>query len=300
MPLCADCIGLELETAIVPIEARGLLAYAAALGFDSDPRFMDDALPEGLEAVPFICTRFEWQLQSELRRHPALGLSQGEMDRGVHFVQDSRFFKPIRPGMNLQARGRVSEIRTVRSGSLIAYDYTIEDTDAREKLSASRSISIFRDVAIAPDGYRAQEQQRSAGQAPSRVASHTPSLTESLRVAIPVTRGFPHVYTECAQIWNPVHTERQVALAAGLPDIILHGTATWALAGRELLIAHGCEGWRINRLAGRFVGHVIPPATLILRYRPNDQEPANIHFDVLGANGVVVLADGLAEFTEET
>jgi acyl dehydratase len=200
--------------------------------------------------------------------------------------------------MNLQARGRVSEIRNVRSGSLIAYDYMIEDTDARERLSASRSISIFRDVAIAPNSDRAQQQQRSAGQAPCGVASQTPSLIESVRVSIPITRGFPHVYTECAHIWNPVHTERKVALTAGLPDIILHGTATWALAGRELLVAHGCEGRRMNRLAGRFVGHVIPPATLTLRYRPNDHDPASIRFDVLGANGAVVLADGLAEFTE--
>ena len=132
------------------------------------------------------------------------------------------------------------------------------------------------------------------------MASHTPSLAESERVSIPITRGFPHVYTECAHIWNPVHTERQVALAAGLPDIILHGTATWALAGRELLFAHGGEGRRMNRLAGRFVGHVIPPATLTLRYRPDDDDPSSIHFDVLGANDTVVLADGLAEFSEET
>ena len=27
------------------------------------------------------------------------------------------------------------------------------------------------------------------------------------------------MYTECARIWNPIHTDRAVALAAGLPDI---------------------------------------------------------------------------------
>ena len=55
------------------------------------------------------------------------------------------------------------------------------------------------------------------------------------RTAVPIAREMPHAYTECASIWNPIHTERAVALGAGLPDIILHGTATWALAGRELI-----------------------------------------------------------------
>ena len=39
-----------------------------------------------------------------------------------------------------------------------------------------------------------------------------------------------HVYTECARIWNPIHTDVAYARAAGLPDIILHGTATLALS----------------------------------------------------------------------
>jgi acyl dehydratase len=296
MPLAADCVGLELATGTMLIETRDLLAYAAALGFDSEPRFMDDARPEGLEAVPFICTRFEWQLQRELRRHPALGLTSSETDRGVHFVQDSRFFKPLRPGMNVEARGLVSAVRAVRAGSLIAYDYTLEDTDAGELLSVSRSISIFRDVVVtATDD---THEERRPEQARTMVAPQAPSLEEGVHVSIPITRGFPHVYTECAEIWNPVHTERTAALAAGLPDIILHGTATWALAGRELLIAYCRGGRQLKRLAGRFTGNVFPPAMLMLRHRPDADDAATIHFDVTGANGVVVLAGGLAEFAE--
>jgi acyl dehydratase len=80
-----------------------------------------------------------------------------------------------------------------------------------------------------------------------------PSSSSALshQLAIPVARAAPHVYTECAQIWNPIHTERRVALEVGLPDIILHGTATWALAASQLInrcadgepAAYG--GWRV-------------------------------------------------------
>ena len=78
-------------------------------------------------------------------------------------------------------------------------------------------------------------------------------------VTIPIAREMPHVYTECASIWNPIHTERAVALAAGLPDIILHGTATWALAGREVLRVYGGgDPRRLRRLHGRFRAMVLP------------------------------------------
>ena len=61
----------------------------------------------------------------------------------------------------------------------------------------------------------------------------TPSHTWSTEV--PISSTLAHVYTECARIWNPIHTDRAVARAAGLPDIILHGTATLALAISQTL-----------------------------------------------------------------
>ena len=46
---------------------------------------------------------------------------------------------------------------------------------------------------------------------------------------IVVREGAANIYTETAHIWNPIHSDKAFALAAGLPDIILHGTATLAL-----------------------------------------------------------------------
>ena len=92
---------------------------------------------------------------------------------------------------------------------------------------------------------------------------------DSNRVEIFVSREMPHVYTECARIWNPIHTEREVALRAGLPDIILHGTATWALAGRELLSAYGDrDPARLKRLYGRFTAMVIPGTSIVVEHAP--------------------------------
>jgi acyl dehydratase len=56
-----------------------------------------------------------------------------------------------------------------------------------------------------------------------------------------------------------------VALAAGLPDIILHGTATLAMAVTRL-VNGSLEGdpTRVTRLGGRFSAMVLMPSVLTL------------------------------------
>ena len=52
---------------------------------------------------------------------------------------------------------------------------------------------------------------------------------------VPVAATAAHVYTECARIWNSDPHRSDYARAAGLPGIILHGTATLALSIQHLL-----------------------------------------------------------------
>jgi len=84
-------------------------------------------------------------------------------------------------------------------------------------------------------------------------------------IPIAVSAGLGNIYTETARIYNPIHSDRAFALAAGLPDIILHGTASLGLSvsalGRELL---GGAVNQVTRLGGRFTGMVVMPQTLTL------------------------------------
>src|SRR5262249_57995065 len=78
---------------------------------------------------------------------------------------------------------------------------------------------------------------------PGRPAVDVPAPPEPLgsasqvhtEVSVPISALAAHVYTECARIWNPVHTDTAVAARAGLPGLILHGTATLALAVSQIL-----------------------------------------------------------------
>ena len=82
---------------------------------------------------------------------------------------------------------------------------------------------------------------------------------------VPVAATAAHVYTECARIWNPIHTDRAYARAAGLPGIILHGTATLALSVSKLLevLKH-----KVRRVRCRFAGMVLMPSTLTVHGSP--------------------------------
>jgi len=122
---------------------------------------------------------------------------------------------------------------------------------------------------------------------PTRPSTAGETRTYPLEVA----SGLAHTYTECARIWNPIHTDRAVALNAGLPDIILHGTATLALAV-SAVVNHllGGDPRRVVRIACRFAAMVPMPTTLQLRVTHITSDAC--WFDVANADGRLAIRDG--------
>src|SRR5256885_6073444 len=86
--------------------------------------------------------------------------------------------------------------------------------------------------------------------------------------AVEIAANAALVYTECARIWNPIHTDVAVAQRAGLKGPILHGTATLALAVSRVL-AHELarEPARVREISARLTGMVPMPSTLTVRGR---------------------------------
>ena len=101
-----------------------------------------------------------------------------------------------------------------------------------------------------------------------------------------------HVYTEGARIYNPIHTDLAVARSAGLPGLILHGTATLALAVSRV-IARDLSGdpTAVRGVAARFTGMVRMPSRLTVRMRAS--RGGELPFDAVDAAGQPVLSDGL-------
>jgi acyl dehydratase len=285
MPIRSDAVGSKLGGRDVEVSARDILAYAAGIGA-TEPGYFDDAREGGIVAPPPFCVSLEWPVVRASAGANAYGASPEELLRGVHASQDSVFHRAIRVGDRLRVEGDVVGVRSTRAGALV--QTRLETTDARtgEPVVTSWYGSMFRGVAV--DG----EPRENAS--PPPLATGDPDESQLESIEIPIAREAPHVYTECARIWNPIHTERTVALAAGLPDIILHGTATWALAARELVRRRaGGDPLRLRRLAGRFSAMVIPGTSIQVELGSARDEL--VHFRVRNAAGEVAIAQGVVE-----
>jgi acyl dehydratase len=112
------------------------------------------------------------------------------------------------------------------------------------------------------------------------------------RLPVTVPAWLAHAYSECARIWNPIHTDIAVARAAGLPGIILHGTATLALAISQVIRHADLDPRAVRRVRASFTGMVPLPSRLTVRVL-EATEGTGYLFDVLGEDNAPVLSRGV-------
>jgi acyl dehydratase len=288
MPLASSIVNTASEPAASEIDARWTMAYAAALG-DSLSAYMDTLRPAEFVAHPMFPVCFEWPLIVAMRRLFKTNLlSDEEATRGVHATHDLVIHRAIHPPETLHTRLVVAGVERRKPG---AYQLTrLDTTDARNNpVCTSFYGSIYRGVAVeGPD----RTADISMPPAPADASVNPP---DEIKIVVPA--GMAHVYTECARIFNPIHTDAAVARAAGLPAIILHGTATLALAVSRIVEARAqSDPTRISRIACRFGAMVTMPSTLTLRiFADRARDPASsagIFFEVLNNEGKLAIRDG--------
>lgn len=285
MPLGTTMVGASTQPITHDVDARWIMSYAAGLD-DRNPHYLDTQAGT-VVAHPVFPVCLEWPVILSSRHLPGYEASTpAESGRGVHAAHDLHLFRPIRAGERLTTHATVIGLRRIKPGaaSTTRLD-TLDESGAlvcrTYQLGISRDVDVIgaaKDVEQAPD---------------------TPQLrnvsTDVRRFSIPVAAGAAHVYTECARIWNPIHTDRRVALAAGLPDIILHGTATMALAVSRLVDHYlNADPTRVRRLGGRFTAMVLMPSTLTLEVMGNEGD--TLFFRVVTENGQVAFSQGFLSY----
>ena len=289
MPVHSAGVGAATEPYVVDVTPRMTMAFAAGVA-DANLRYLDDVAEGGIIAPPPFCASLEWPVTLAVRALPALNIPDEDGLRAVHATQDSTFHRPIRPGDRLRTTGTVIGVRAIKPGALLSTKMATVDDATGAPVTTTYMGAIYRGVAV--EGGDAEAETPPALASAAQLAS--PVHAALLHVAAEAA----HVYTECAQIWNPIHTERAVAQLAGLPNIILHGTAIWALAARELV--NRCAGGdptRLRRLAGRFAAMIIPDSTIAVEYAPAPENPGTYHYTVRNAAGDPAISHGVAEIT---
>jgi len=285
MPLDTRVVSQATEAITHEVDARWIMAYAAGLG-DFNTCYVDTAAapPVAHPAFP-VC--LEWPAVLASRKLPGSEtLSQAERARGVHAAHDLHLYRPIQPGDRLTTRATVIGLKRIKPGA--AQTLRLDTVDAEGQLVCrTYQLGISRGVDIVGEAVAAEEPPPLPSVA--RQEASAGSRWES--IGIPVPEGLAHIYTECARIWNPIHTDRAVALAAGLPDIILHGTATMALAATRLVNGFlDGDPRRVTRLGGRFSAMVLMPSALTLEVLGH--EAGTLFFEVRTESGEVTFSQG--------
>jgi acyl dehydratase len=286
MPLDASLVGTEAAPRVSEADERWTMAYAAALG-DMLDCYVDTRRADGILAHPLFQVCLEWPSAGDLRSRHRTTLSPAEAARGVHATHHTIIHRAIRPPERLTTRAVIAGIEPRKPG---AYEVTKFETvdHAGAPVCTTYYGTIYREVGIIGAARPANTPE-----APAMKAMPTRPRAEVRAV---VTAGAAHVYTECARIWNPIHTDAKVAAAAGLPAIILHGTATLALTVSRVIAAEaGNDPERVAEIYGRFATMVFMPSELVVRILAREQRAGGgdtIFFEALSAEGGRAVRDG--------
>lgn len=289
MPVQSRIVGEPLPSVEMLVTPRMALAYSAGIGEEGDAAF-DDTRAD-FAASPFFCVTPEWQFVIAVR-NKSIGVTPDEAIRAVHAGQFTQFRSPLIAGHRVRVSGTIAAVRQTRAGALSTTRMDITDLDAGTLISSTRSDGMYRGVAV-------EGGDRIAEAAPEGLSACV-DLSNAAEVIIPLDRWFAHRYTECANIWNPIHTEQRVALAANLPGTIVHGTALWALAGKTICDAYaGSNAHRLQALGGRFSAMVPAGTPIVIRHARVEESPDFVAFSVLNANGEEAVSGGFARLAQQ-
>ncbi len=281
MPVPSSVLGEKTEPITHLVDNRWIMSYAAGLR-DNSPVYLDTQRAYGLIAHPLFPVCLEWPTVLATRRIGPLSdaLTAEEARKGIHATHDLTIHRVIQADQELTTTAEIIGVERRKPGAFVTIDMRTVDESGQE---VCRTVQGSLYLGVDVDG-------------PDRPApAEDPLPKDDDRVAverqIDILTGDAHTYTECAHIWNPIHTDAAVAADAGLPGIILHGTATLAHAVSVAVQDIGRGDPRsIRRIRCRFAAMVPMPSTITVRLFRNDR------FEVLTADGRQAINRGHLDF----
>ena len=270
MKLTSAIAGEQAGPQAAPVDARWLMAYSAGLG-ETDPRYYDTEA--GVMAHPLFPVCYEWPVAQPLRALPALKPLFPQL---LHAQHDLRIHRPPRAGDELAVTAKIVAVTQRRPGAFAVFRFEARDK-AGERVTTTDFGALYRGVTV-----EGGDRRLDATEDPEAFRGE---LSQAGILEVPATAA--HVYTECARIWNPIHTDIAYARAAGLPAIILHGTATLALSVSLVLKKLGEDPRNVRRVQCRFSGMVPMPAALTVH---TGREGGRIGFEARNERGEAVIA----------
>jgi hypothetical protein len=283
MPLRQTAVGHQFDPRTIRPDARWCMAYAAGVPDERSELYATDG---DLLVHPMFPVAPEWELITANRSLPE-GLTLDEARRGIHVGHDLVLHRPVRAAEELTVAAHIIAVGR-RSAGATQETMFVATSASGEVVWRTRFSSLFLGVDL--EGEPASAEVGWPTLRPT-TAESAPAATRTSRIGLLDA----HVYSECARIWNPIHTDIVAARAAGLTAPILHGTATMARAVSLITELAGVPLGDVRRVAGRFGAMVALGTVIEVRLLAFDDQ--FLSFDVLAEGGRLAITDGVLGLT---
>ena len=230
---------------------KDCMLYALGLGLGVDP--MDEqqlafVYEKNLKVLPTMASVIGYP-----------GFWVKELDTGIDWVKvvageyAIKLDRPLKPRGAVLSRTRVTEIvdKGEGKGAVLYVERTMDDKASGERIATIVQTTFCR----ADGGFGGPPRQQPP-------VHPIPERAPDLVCDLPTRPEMALIYRLSADP-NPLHADPAVAKAAGFPRPILHGLATYGVAGHALL--KSCAGYdpaKLTAIAGRFSAPVFPGETI--------------------------------------
>lgn len=244
-------LGLDIPPVEHTYGPKDVLLYALGLGLGQDPMNEDElafVYEKNLKVLPTYAL-VQAYTPYWLRR-PEVGVTWNKV---VHGEQSLTLHKPVKPEDTVIGKTRILDVidKGAGKGALVYSERKITDKQSGELLATLTQTSFCR----ADGGFGGPKREAPA---PHSLPERAPDLICDL----PTRPEMALIYRLSGDV-NPLHVDPEFAHAAGFPRPILHGLATFGVAGHALLKAVcGYDPARLTAMKGRFSAPVYPGETI--------------------------------------
>ena len=266
---------------------RDSMLYALGLGMGADPLDrgqLQYVYEKNLRTVPTMATvlgspGFWW-------RDSRTGADWVKL---VHGEQTIRLLKPLPPSATVAAHNRVVSItdKGAGKGAIVVIKREVKDQASGELLA-----EVLHGTFLRGDGGYSESSGHSDPGPPPLPAP--PDSAPQMEVELATLEQQALIYRLSGD-YNPLHSDPDVASAAGFAKPILHGLCTYGMAAHAVLRAvTGYDAARIRALAVRFTAPVYPGERIKFQLWARDSSSFHLRARVV-ARDATVLNNGVVE-----
>jgi acyl dehydratase len=276
-----------IEDVTLTYTERDTMLYSLGLGLGGDP--LDAAqlryvYEKDLQAMPTCAAAFAWP--KPWMRDPRTGVDYVKL---VHGEQDVRFLRPMPVAATIVSKTRVSRItdKGAGKGAIVELLRDITDASTGDRLAEVRQVSFLR----GDGGFSAES---GTSDAPPESLPPVPERAPDAEFVCSSGANAALIYRLSGDS-NPLHADPEVAARAGFSKPILHGLATYGMAGYAAIrtLANN-DAARLKRLALRLTSPVYPGEEVRFQFWRDTDTRAHLRARV-DARDVVVLNNGIVE-----